>query len=116
MNDQQRERFTQALDRLGNDEETLVTLAEMAVEDAPRLIDKMDDHVADQHWSEYAKTAHSLKGLLTTFETGGPVSEIQELIDEARAENGDAVSNCHRKTKPKLLGLVQEIDGLTKAR
>ena len=113
MNDKQRERFSSALNRIGNDEETLVMLAEMAAEDAPQLLNKMDGQVAEQQWSGYARTAHSLKGLLTTFETGDPVSEIQGLINEARAENGNAVSAAHTKAKPKLFALVREIDQLT---
>lgn len=113
MNQEQKARFADALARVSGDAEILATLASIASEDAPELLDRLDESAEVGDWPRYANTAHSLKGLLSTFETGEPVSEIQPLIDAARRAEGDAVVARHAKLRTKLQTLIVEIESLS---
>ena len=62
--------------------------------------------------AEAAKVGHALKGLLSTFETGEPVSELQPLIDAARAGDEASVTSVHASVRPQLNTLVTEIGAL----
>lgn len=112
MNEAQKARFAAALDRLADDETMLQSLAEIAAEDAPELLDRLDASVVEDEWSVYAKTAHAVKGLLSTFETSEPVNEIQPAIDAAKLSDGRMVKRLHAKVIPKLRQLVHEIECL----
>jgi HPt (histidine-containing phosphotransfer) domain-containing protein len=112
MNQEQKARFSDALARVSGDAEILATLASIASEDAPELLDRLDESIEGRDWSSYANTAHSLKGLLSTFETREPVSEIQPLIDAARRAEGDAVVARHETLRTKLQTLIVEIESL----
>jgi HPt (histidine-containing phosphotransfer) domain-containing protein len=113
MNQEQKVRFADALARVSGDAEILATLASIASEDAPELLQRLDESMDGGDWSAYASTAHSLKGLLSTFETREPVSEIQPLIDAARRADGDAVLARHASLRAKLQTLIAEIESLS---
>ena len=112
MNQEQKERFADALARVSGDTEILATLASIASEDAPELLHRLEESIEVGDWSGYARTAHSLKGLLSTFETHEPVSRIQPLIDAARQADGDAVIARHATLRAKLQALIAEIESL----
>ena len=112
MNQEQKERFADALARVSGDAEILATLASIASEDAPELLHRLDKSIEVGDWSGYASTAHSLKGLLSTFETQEPVSRIQPLIDAARQAEGEAVIARHAMLRTKLQVLIAEIESL----
>jgi hypothetical protein len=112
MTEQQRERFAEALKRLGGDEETLTMMASIASEDAPVLIERWGNQLQREELHEYAKTGHSLKGLLSTFETGEPISKIQPLIDDARRNELLAVQSAHALVLPELSRFLGEISEL----
>lgn len=109
MTEQQRRRFSEALSRLGDDESTLMMLAGMVAEDAPEMLAKMNEHAKDDELTEYAKTGHAMKGLLSTFETGEPVSELQPIIDAARVGDRETVLHLHGKLAPQIEILMGEI-------
>ena len=111
--DNQRKRFSAAYARLDGDEGTLVTLAQMAVEDAPSMLDELDCEIRSSQLFAASETGHALKGLLSTFEVGPPVSELQALIDAARAGDADAASSLVAQLRPSLEKLVREVRDLT---
>ncbi len=84
-------------------------LASMAFEDAPPMIQQLDEFAAGRQASEYARTAHALKGLLSTFDTGEPVNELQPIIDAARSGDTGAVGEMQNALKPKLECFLAEI-------
>lgn len=112
MNDLQKRRFADALERVAGDEDMLGMLAKIAVEDAPEMIEMLDTQVEGKLLSDAAKTAHSLKGLLSAFETGEPVSDLQPLIDAARQGDSNDVVKLHSEVGSKLEKLLSEIGGI----
>jgi HPt (histidine-containing phosphotransfer) domain-containing protein len=112
MNDQQKQRFAPALQRLAEDEEMLATMARMAVEDGPVILGDLETQVQQGSLTEAAKTAHKLKGVLSTFETDEPVCALQTLIESARRGDLDEVSELHAGLHPKLLALLGEIKAI----
>ncbi|MGB7327315.1 MAG: Hpt domain-containing protein [Rubripirellula sp.] len=85
----------------------------MVVEDAPTLLAQLNADIHAEKTSDAAATGHSLKGLLSTFETGQPVSELQPLIDAARRGNTAEVAALLREIKPSLEKLIDEIRSIT---
>ncbi|TWU35319.1 Hpt domain protein [Novipirellula aureliae] len=112
LTQQQRTRFDQALTRVGGDEEMLIVLARMAVEDAPPLMEKLEAQLANQELSGVAKTTHAFKGLLSTFETGTPVEQLQAIMDAAKEGDLKTASGCYRELKPAINELLHQIDQL----
>ncbi|PHQ32908.1 hypothetical protein [Rhodopirellula bahusiensis] len=115
MNDAQRKRFAAALQRVAGDEDMLVMLANIAAEDGPPMLEQMHGHVESQDLSEAARVGHALKGLLSTFESGPPVDELQPFIDAARRDDGAATKETHASVTPKLEQLLNEIKQLSQA-
>jgi hypothetical protein len=113
LNPSLRERFAEALGRLAGDEEMLVTLAEIASEDGPLLLDKLKIDVQKQATAETAKTAHALKGLLSSFETGEPTLRLQPLIESARHDEASDVQAIFNSLEPDLRSLMSEIQSLS---
>ena len=115
MNEHQKKRFSQALARVAGDEVMLAMLANIAVEDVPTIMKTLDGQVERQVLDEAAKTAHSLKGLLSAFETGDPVDELQPLIDAARQGDETEVLRIHQQVRLKLELLMSEIETIAQA-
>lgn len=112
MTEAQKKRFAGALTRLSGDEEMLETLASIASEDAPGMIETMDSELENKNLDAYAKSAHAVKGLLSTFETGEPVSEMQPAIDAARQGDVATTKATHDQFRSPLKKLVEEINEL----
>ncbi len=115
MNEIQQQRFADALIRLSGDAETLKMLAAMASEDAPVLLKKIDGAIAEGDQVALGKSVHSLKGLLSTFETSEPVSELNPIKEAV--DNGDLVEaqTRYEHLRPALQNLMKEINGLAKS-
>ncbi|MCM2371651.1 hypothetical protein [Aporhodopirellula aestuarii] len=113
LTSEQRKRFAGAIERVGDDEEILIVLAEMASEDAPVLMAKLEGEISKGFLDAAAQTAHALKGLLSTFETGEPVEGLQSLIDSAREEDEKETTLLFESLKPKLLTLVEQVAQLS---
>lgn len=109
MTEQQRERFSDALARLAGDESTLTMLAGMVAEDGPPMLAKLGEQANAEAAAEYARTAHALKGLLSTFETAEPVSDLQPIMDAACVGDTSTVRRSHTKIEPELQSLLREI-------
>ncbi|TWT93651.1 hypothetical protein [Neorhodopirellula pilleata] len=112
MNETQKARFSEALSRLAGDEEMLLILADIAIEDLPPMVVHLSEQLADDELTSAAATAHAMKGLLSSFETGTPTSELQALINAARSGNTSEAQALYTKTKPAIEQLLAEIETL----
>ncbi|TWU25121.1 Hpt domain protein [Novipirellula galeiformis] len=88
-------------------------LAQIVAEDAPPMLAKLETQLNENQLDAAAKSAHALKGLLSTFETGTPVEELQQLIDEARLGQGRTATAMLNKLRPSLDTLVSQVKELT---
>lgn len=103
------QRFQDALERMGGERELLVTMAAMAVNDAPELIDQVSGQLAAGRWAEASASVHALKGTLATFESGSPITELQQLEDAARESDGSAANELWNTARPSIESLIAEI-------
>ncbi|WP_372721758.1 hypothetical protein [Novipirellula sp.] len=109
---EQKLRFQEAIDRVGGDCDLLVTMATLVSEDAPQLVNDLELQFENNQLQDAAATGHSLKGLLSTFETGSPVKELQTVIDAARAGNRDRGNALWLACKPAIAALTASITEL----
>ena len=114
MTEAQKRRFADAPSRLSGDEEMLVTLASIAAENAPGLLEAMSGQLEHADLSAYASSAHAVKGLLSTFETNHPVSDIQAAIDAARRGDQKATRALHADLQSPVRNLIAEIVAVTR--
>lgn len=90
----------------------LVAMAAMVAEDAPQVWQDVQRHLAEDEWNDVASSAHKLKGMLSTFDTGAPIPELQEMIAAARKERVNEVRSCFSACRQDVERLIQEIDDL----
>lgn len=102
-------RFSEALLRVAGDVDLLVAMAMFVVDDAPDVFSELKLQVHENQLSEAAATAHKLKGILSTFETGGPVLELHELMVAAKAGNAEDCRQVLRKCDAGIEHLIGEI-------
>ena len=109
---EQKQRFADALKRVAGDVELLVSIASLVTEDAPAVFSKLKFQLAAGELSDAATTGHQLKGMLSTFETDGPVIMLQELIHSARGgdkkEAVGVLSSCEADIE-ELLTEIREL-------
>ncbi|WP_165701239.1 Hpt domain-containing protein [Crateriforma conspicua] len=113
MNETQRKRFSDALVRVGDDEEILCELAAIAYEDGQPLLQQLDQAISHQDMEQASRSGHSLKGTLSGFETGHPTTLLQPIIDAARRDDPNEASVLFTKAKPQLHSLLKEIHGIS---
>ncbi len=109
---EQRERFAPALNRVAGDVELLVSIAALVSEDAPEVFTSLQSQLSKRALSEVAALGHQLKGMLSTFETDGPVIILQELIHSARAGDQAEAERVLRRCNKELGDLIDEIKRL----
>lgn len=112
VNDQQRNRFADALGRLCDDTELLQEMASVVVDDAAGRLDQLRDTLRVGDLGDAAYRSHQLRGMLSTFETGYPVSELQEVINAARVEQLETARRCFETVEPALRELIDEVAAL----
>ena len=94
---------------------TLETLAVICAEDAPAMWSKMARQIEQGDLAAYAKSAHAIKGLLSTFETNEPVCEIQSIIDAARDGDEKKAKALHSSLHGSVEKLIGEIDSVAQS-
>ncbi len=109
---EQQQRFQEAIKRLGGDSDLLITMAMLVSEDAPQMLNNLELQLHDGQLQEASATGHSLKGLLSTFETGSPVKELQPVIDATRAENRERARELWLGCKSSIETLIASISEL----
>jgi Hpt domain len=109
VTEEQKERFAEALRRVAGDCELLSAMAAMVAEDAPEVLSDLRKYVAADEMQEVAATAHKLKGMLSTFETSGPVLELEELIVSARKKQTQEVASSFKSLEGEIEKLIHQI-------
>lgn len=107
------EPFSAALQRLGGDRELLQTMAVIFVDDAPELLARLQREVAARDFPTAARTAHSLKGLIVTYDTDYAGVVLQELVEALREEDGARVNLLMPKTERVTEQLIGQCRALT---
>lgn len=113
LSEEQHIRFAAALERVGNDDRLLVSLAQITAEDAPILMAQLECNIESGDLNSVAATGHALKGLLSTYETGSPVAELQLLIEAARSGDRTEVRKVLAYQRPILIEFIGEVQKLT---
>ncbi len=109
MTEEQKRRFSEALSRVAGDCDLLSAMAAMVSEDAPDVLESLRAQVAADQLPLVASTAHKLKGMLSTFDTAGPVLELEELIASAREGKPHQVAIYFQSVESHVEALLQEI-------
>ncbi len=112
MNNYQRARFAAALNRMAGDEDLMEAMAELVVADAPEILAELKEQFEQNESQEAASTAHKLKGMLSSFETGSPIPELQSVIDELRAGRLTEAYLIYQSCSGAIEDLVGEIGEL----
>jgi hypothetical protein len=112
---EQRQRFSDALNRVAGDMGLLIAIASLVAEDAPDVFTKLRSQIAEGDLPEAAATGHQLKGMLSTFETDGPVIVLQELIYAARNGDRSEADSALKRCESQILQLIDEIKSLYEA-
>ncbi len=113
MANEMAKRFSTALMRLAGDEELLVAMASMVTDDAPKIVEQLLEHLQRAEMKEVAASAHKLKGMLSTFETESPVTDLEEVVLAARAGDARAATEEFQGCRPGIDELLREIAALT---
>ncbi len=113
MTEEQTRRFSAALERLSGDADLLVAMASMVADDANIIVADLQMQLDQDSMADAAATAHKLKGMCSTFETGSPVVELEELIYAARAGKTDEARAKFQACQPQIKELLGEIAALT---
>jgi HPt (histidine-containing phosphotransfer) domain-containing protein len=101
-----------ALRRLGGNETLLRTLAGFFLEDAPTIMQQLDEARQAGHLSLVALRAHSLKGLSSTFEAV-PFQEVAaEIESRAKASDQSFVDQSFPQLQQEFGRLVVELRAL----
>lgn len=107
------EPFSDALERLGGDRELLQTMAVIFVDDAPELLERLQHEVAQPDFPAAARTAHSLKGLIVTYDTDYAGVILQELVEALRDQDAPRVNQLMPKTQRVTEDLIGQCRALT---
>lgn len=115
MTEQQIERFSEALERLSGDQDLLIAMAEIYVADAPEVLETLARQVEEEDTKVAATTAHKLKGMCSTFETGSPMTELEELVQSAKHGRTEAARATFKICRPQIESLLAEVTALTQS-
>ncbi len=99
---------SEALDRLGGDEELLRELCRIFLEESPKLMHKLRQGIADLDPEAVMQAAHSLKGELGYLGAPGASQAAMELEHMGQENNLSQASGT-------LVVLEQEMEGLHSA-
>jgi two-component system sensor histidine kinase/response regulator len=97
----------EALDRVGGDEELLQDLFKIFLEEFPKVIQKLQQAVADENPDEMMRAAHAIKGEVSYLSAQHAVDLARALEDKGHQKNlsgaGDLVQCLERE-----LGFIQD--------
>ena len=105
-------RFAEAVARLDGDESLLREMAAITSADLPGVISETDRALRDGNSDQAASGLHKLKGMLSTFETGGVTIEVHEMLELARREEIAEAKRSFDRHSSELDQLVAEITSI----
>lgn len=106
------ERFPEALRRLSGDRSLLREMATIVLEDVDPILEQIRDGLEQQDGPGVARAAHQLRGMLSTFETGPPVADLQTVIDSARDGDHALATARFDSLLPALRRLFMDLERL----
>ena len=115
VTNEQKQRFADALKRVADDTELLIAIASLVSEDAPQVFENLKTQLAAGELEDVATIGHQLKGMLSTFETDGPVLYLQDMIHAARRGDGHEAKDSLQRCESEINVLINEIRQLSHA-
>ena len=103
----------EALERVGGDEELLKEIAELFVEDAPELIEKLRGAVAAGDAAGVETAAHSLKGSVANFGAEEAVAAALRLEQMGREGQLDGAPDAMENLEAEIAVVKDELEKLT---
>ncbi len=113
LTEYQKIRFADALARVDGDEELLVTLAEIAADDGPHMLQQLSEELRGGDVIESGRTAHALKGLLSTYEVGPPVDALQAIVEASHSHDIDRARMIFGEISEELLDFIELVRQLS---
>jgi len=98
-----------ALSRIADDEELLITLLDMFVADAPNYLTEIDNALAAQDWQHLLRAAHTLKGVFATFSARRGERAAKELEAAARAADIGSCSGLASRMHAEVQAFIEAI-------
>ena len=114
LTEQQRCRFSGALERLAGDENMFLRVAEIVLEDAPALIQQSRSAIEGNDFEHAVAPTHKLKGLLATFINPNGDPNFAPVMTAVRANKDVDAAEQWRKIEPQIDALMEEINQLGK--
>jgi len=108
-------RFAEAVARLDGDESLLREMAAITSADLPEVIVETDRALAAGNSEQAASGLHKLKGMLSTFETGGVTVEVHEILEMTRRGDVAEAKRSFDRQRPEIDELVTEITSIAAA-
>ncbi len=107
--------FPEALKRFDGDEELLQSMAVMIAEDVPSEVRKLDRFLAAEDAKNSAASAHTLKGMLATFEEGPAVNGLQQVETLSLAGDLDSAKTRFDAARESIDTLMKTLRGIAEA-
>jgi two-component system, sensor histidine kinase and response regulator len=101
-----------ALSRVGGDAELLKEIAELFLDEYPRVLDELRDAIARGNAKDVERTAHGLKGSVSNFGARTAVEAARVLESMGRAQQLAEVGQVVHTLELALAALRPELEAL----
>ncbi|MDQ7782479.1 MAG: PAS domain S-box protein [Desulfomonilaceae bacterium] len=106
--------LSQLLDTVDGDRELLREILEMFRDDAPRLVREIGDAIENGDREAVRKAAHTLKGAVSVFSTGGAFDAAQRLETQGGSGNVTEMPEILKELEAELSLLLKNLAGVAK--
>jgi two-component system, sensor histidine kinase and response regulator len=106
---------TEALDRIGGDEELLQELCQIFLEESPKLMQKLQQAVTEGDSDGVTRAAHSLKGESSYLGAGGTSKAARDLEEMGRCKDLSRASETLVVLEREVAGLQRHLKDLAGA-
>jgi HPt (histidine-containing phosphotransfer) domain-containing protein len=106
---------TEALDRIGGDEELLQELCQIFLEESPKLMQKLQLAIAAGDSDGVTRAAHSIKGEASYLGAGGSSQAARELEEMGRCKDLSRASEMLAVLEREVAGLHHHLRELAGA-
>jgi two-component system sensor histidine kinase/response regulator len=96
---------TEALNRIGGDEELLQELCQIFLDESPKLLQKLRQAVTDGDSDGVMRAAHSLKGESSYLGAGGTSQAARQLEDMGRSKDLSRAADTLAELEREVAGL-----------
>jgi two-component system sensor histidine kinase/response regulator len=101
-----------ALSRVGGDADLLKEIAELFVEDYPRVLEELHQAIESGDAQAVERTAHGLKGSVSTFGARAAMEAARTLENLGRARQVEELNEVLRTLETALAALRPELESL----